>query len=510
MKISVKNRRIVAIVALVALVGGLISFLLLIPAQVPPQDDDTEPTYPTDANGEQYATDSKGNVIPSSKDGEGNIILAGVEVLCDKGPLTLEKIEVENPLGDFEIKAQNDGVNATVYTIVGYENEELEETSVSALANDVTNMTTTKIIDINGEDIAEYGLDTPRIVATATFADGSTNKIIVGDEAPGQTGVYIMHNDDKGVYLVDLTSVDGLFYTPMQMIGLYVVPSAETDETAEPVKLTLSGTNFSQNVVIVENDDETVTAYYKMTSPSIRPVNTILGSSVMGSIRGLNAEEVVAVNPTNDELAEFGLSTPVATAKAEFEDLSVTLSASKEDENGNVYLQKDNVVYLLPSSRVPWATTSYEELKYEYIVNPNLEKLSGVNVTIDGKTYEFEATKSLNVDDDGNETIRLNGSYNGQELDTANLQTYLDNLTLVSREDKNVNDYSVSGSPVLKVEFLYNNGKSSDIIEYYHAEDKIYIAVLNGEKDAVLYEPYINNIIKNTPNLANNETVDAV
>ena len=163
------TRNIIIAAAAVAVLVGVFFLVQLIPSS---NSGSTGPTYPTDENGEQYATDAKGNKIPSEKDKDGNILSAGVVELENKGPLKLKQIDVENESGTFSILAETPkttgsgdtdatGTSSTKYTLVGFEDEALFSGQPEAIANDAANMTTTQIIDITGKNPEEYGLDKP-------------------------------------------------------------------------------------------------------------------------------------------------------------------------------------------------------------------------------------------------------------------------------------------------------------------------------------------------------------
>ena len=159
MKKSTRNI-LIAVCAVVILVGILL-LVTLVPWGGDSDTDITTSTYPTDENGEQYATDAMGNKIPSEKDKDGNILSAGIVTLADQGPLNLEKVEVQNGSGSFTVLAETQTTQATnaqgeeeeqtgttVYTLVGFEDQQLLSGQPEAIANDASNMKTTRIIDI--------------------------------------------------------------------------------------------------------------------------------------------------------------------------------------------------------------------------------------------------------------------------------------------------------------------------------------------------------------------------
>lgn len=516
-----QTRNLLIIVgAAVVLTGVLLAVIFLLPSST--SSTTTASTYPTDANGHEYAVDEKGNRIEAETMPNGKIAEAGVVNLTDKVPADLKTVTIVNSSGEFTVNAEtkmsetttaSDGTSsetaaeATVYTLAGYENYTLDSTAVNGIGNDAAAIASTKIVDINGENPEDYGFSNPRAVATITYNDGSTAVVKVGNQAPiVDSGTYVMVDDDKAIYLVDNESVDGFLYNIAQLMDKNITSAAANDSDAAFSTLTISGSKFDKPIVLEPNDDETNSAYYKITSPITMPASVEEASSITGCVRGLLATSVEAVNPTDDQLAEFGLAEPYATAEGVYPDTTYVLKASSPDSDGNVYLMNDTskLVYKIAASKVTWVSTSLEKLEYEYILKPKTDKLSSVDVTYDGKTYSFTTEQKTSTDDDGNETTSTAATYDGEELNSSYFDNYISALTSVTRGGTE----SVSaGDEVLKVTYNYNNGKSSDTAVYY-ASDTTKVAVkVNGTDYGYVYDSYVSQTKTNTEKIAANEKV---
>lgn len=512
------TRNIIIAAAAVAVLVGVFFLVQLIPSS---SSGTTGPTYPTDENGEQYATDAKGNKIPSEKDADGNIISAGVVELENKGPLKLKQIDVENASGTFTILAETPestasdetdatGTSATVYTLVGFEKEALLSGQPEAIANDASNMTTTQIIDITGKNPGEYGLDKPRAVVTATFADGSKSTYKVGNAAPADLGTYLQFGDEEAIYLVANDAVDSFLFSPLDLMSKEVTAAAQDEDNSEIKTLTLTGANFPDKIVMEPNDDETNGAYYNMTAPKEQPVNVANGSSVTGAIRGLSADKVAAVNPSEKQLKTFGLDKPAAIVQAVYADETVKLSASKEDGDGNVYLMVSgkDTVFQIAASKVPWASMDYDSLVYEYVSKPKLDFIGSVDISASGKSYTFQVTKEEKKDDTTGSTTTEYGVKCGKTaVKSSYFETFFDNLTNVTR-DSSAGKLTASGKPLLTVTYHYNNGKSDETLKFYDAGSRKILVERNGSPDCVIYETYTNKIISDLPQIAAGKRVD--
>ena len=518
---------IIAVVAVVVLVGALFAIIKFMPENN--KGDETSVTYPTDENGEQYATDAKGNVIPSVKDKDGNIISAGEVVLTEKGPLKLQEIDVTNKFGKYTIKStmvdlpkekatDPDGnptgqTKTNEYTIVGYEDAGINAGGqTEAIANSISNLKTLDIIDIKGKNLEDYGLDKPQVVVTGKYSDKTENTMKIGNDAAGSKQVYMQFGKDKAVYLVDKKSVESFYYSPLELVSLEVYPSVKKEgELTEPIKVTLTGKNYPKKVEIESNDDVTTEAYFKSITPDERPINVTIASEIMGSIKGLNANKVLAVNPTKDQLKKYNLDTPYAHIVADFKTEVLTMSAGKPIEAGfiPVYSEDKDIIYSIDPTLARWATTSYEELKYEYIAKPIITYVEAVKVTANGKTHTYNLDSKTAKDEEGNETTQLVVKSNDKKLNTEYFETFYQNLSAVKREDSS-DKYEKQGNSVLTVEYIYNNDKKSDVIEYFDAGSRKYIAQVNGKSDGIVYETYIKQIGDDVKALSKNERVDPI
>ena len=526
-----KNRKPLIIGAIILAVAvGLVGTYFAIQKFVPDETDPTQTTYPTDENGEQYATDLKGNKIDSEKDLEGNILVAGIEELIGHVPADIKKVKVTNEYGSFELLSETPTEKATdaegketvitgetVYTVVGYEDAPLASGLPDAVANDAAAVKTTNIVDITGANPEEYGLTKPRATATVTFANGNERTITVGNEAPGATGVYIMVNGDKAIYLVDVESVDAFLYKKTSMLDQTVTSTSEESGSTTPKKVSISGSNFKDTLEFVPNDDETVTgAYYKMTAPVKAFANVTNGSAVLESLRSVSADEVLAYKPSKEDLKAEGvdLDNPYAEINAEFTDTKVHLYASKaydqeESSMVKVYNPDTKMLYAITASKVAWVTTSYEAMRYEYVMKPNMDFIKDIEITAGGKSYSFDLTKETETDSEGNETTSTVVKCGKTTIDSSKFDTFFINLE--SAQLNSVKSGNVSGKADLTVKFTYNNDKPAETFTFYKGEAGKYNFSDNGSTImGDVFDTYVKSITEDVALVAQNKTVDPI
>ncbi len=529
-KLSKSTKTMIAVIAaVVILVGGLLAVVFYMPACNDESEEGVvETTYPTDSDGKEYAVDSKGNRIENdegvSRDNNGNIVSDGVVNITTQGPFGVERIDIENESGTYTILSETPVVETTdadgnettetqetVYTLVGFEDAELQAGQADSIANQASNMSTTRIIDIKGENLSDYGLDDPRAKVKTTFTDGTTVAILIGDDAPDSLGTYIKYEDKDEVYMTDVDSVNAFLFSALDLLSKEITEAAQTEDDAEIVSLTLSGSHYPEEITMVPNDDETCAAYYKMTSPKEQFVNVTEGNNVKGGIRGLSATAVASYHPSDDQLDELGLLHPYARVVAQYADVTYRLSASKPDESGNVYIYNEDkqIAYQIADTSVAWVSSSYESLKYEYVLKPAEDTLSAIEVTANGETYRFELEQVTTTDDDGNEQKSMRITYGDEQIAESKFSTFFDNLTGVQRSDSAESE-NPSGSAVLTVRYTYNNGKSADTVSYYSAGNRKMLAQINGNSDSHVFKSYTDKIAEDVVKITNGQTVSPI
>lgn len=438
-------------------------------------------------------------------------------------PSDIALIDVENSSGSYEIKSytpitKNDDSteksNATVYTLMGFEGLELQSGQVDNVASNVAALDFTSVASVDGANDEDFGFKNPRSTATVTYNDGTKAIIIVGDEAPAGAGTYVKFGSGSPIYLVSDDAVSALLYSVNDLISLTINDSASSNDDSAPESVTLSGTNFPDEIVFVPNTDSSNSAAYVITKPETLFADDNETSLVTGAIRGLYAESVAYANPSDKQISDCGLDKPYAHLVAKYPDTTVDLIASKPDSEGNVLLMKSggNVIYKKASANLPWVTTSYEDLISTYVLNPSFTAISSMTVNNGKKDYKFtlstETKKSTNSEGSETTTETTTVKYGSTLLSRDNFNTFFRNVAYTERADTKSSD--PSGSPALTVTYTYSDKGDTDTVSYYATDSGKYIATLNGKTLGTVYQNRVKTIINQVEKVAKDETVENI
>ncbi|MEE1060799.1 MAG: DUF4340 domain-containing protein [Ruminococcus sp.] len=471
-------------------------------------DQGTDMSLTTDESGvhqAQVQTNEKGEIDNNS-----------YGTLVDYIPADIKTIHVENKAGTMDIKSEtpvneNGETQATIYTLVGYEDFELQTGVADAVANDAAKIEFLSVISLDGKKASECGLDDPRATVTVEYTDGTKSVVIVGSDAPQSAGTYVKFGTSETIYLVAAEAVDSFTYGVNDLFSVMVNDTPSDSNNLQYSKVSLSGTNFPKEIVFEPNSDFTKNAAScVLVSPDKWFASEVGTSNITGAVRGLVAEKVIMVNPSDNQLSELGLAKPYARLEVVYPDETITLLASAPDSEGkvNFMVEGEKVVYKYAAEKLPWVTISYNDVVTEYVMHSNISAVSQLVVNNGSATYNFALStkETASVDDDGNEdtTTTTVVKYGDKEINSGYFSTYFQNITLLERSD--LSSASASGDRVLTVEFKYADG-STDKVEFVSTGASTYLAVVNGKTLGNVHKTNVDKICNQTKLIAENKDV---
>lgn len=468
-------------------------------------------------------------VLKVDKDGEhqaevkvnekGELDENGSGTLIEYTPSDIERIDIENESGSFTVLAKTNVTtdeetgeekrDATVYTLVGYEDMELQTGGPDTIANDVAALTFTSIADPTGKKSEDFGFEKPRATVKTHYTDGTSSTIYVGDDAPSQLGTYIMFGDSDIVYIAASDSVDGLLFSVMDLITLSINDAATDTNNTSFETLTMSGSAFDSEIELRKNDDEAIGSQYKMIKPEKMFVNEVEASNIFGAIRGLYADEAVCVNPSSSQLAQYGLSKPYAQLKAIYPDTTVNIRASKVSDGYAYIIADSDIIYKIADTKIPWIYTNFNKLIPDVVINPTFTALKNITVKDSSGTYSLDVitvTDTVDTTEGNTEEVTVTtAKYDGKELDSDNFQVFYQNICTMT--NAGIANEKPSGKPALTIELSYSTGRDTDVIEIYPTGNSKYIANLNGKTMCLVYKSYCEKFSDSVQDLIKGNTV---
>lgn len=498
----------------IVLIAAIIIVLVTLPSEENKEDEldpGTPLTLSVDEKGEHQA-----KVVLNEK---GKLDNNSYGTLIEYTPSDIAKIEVENTSGTFTVLAETpvtvneetgeEETDATIYTLVGYEDIELQAGGPDTIANDVALINFESVADPVGDNASDFGFDNPRATVKTTFTDKTTSTIIVGNEAPSQMGTYIQFGNSDVVYIVPNDAVDGLLFSVLDLVTIAINDAATTTDNAEFESLTLKGEAYGTTIELRPNEDKAIDTSYKMIAPKKMFISETEASNIKGGIRGLSGKEVICVNPSSAQLSQYGLATPYAELTAVYPDTTVHLKVSKPKDEMVYIIADSNIIYSIGTQSVMWVYTTLDKLIPDTVIDPNYDSLSQIEVTDASGTYVFDVTtttESVDTTDGGQEQVNSTTAYYGdKKLDADNFYVFYQNICAMQNAGKATENGS--GTPALTISLSYSTGRATDVINIYPTGNTKYIAELNGNTQSLVYKSYCTKFSQCVQDLIMGKTV---
>lgn len=460
--------------------------------------------------------------VPLDEAGNPKQNLSGA--LVEMLPAYLEEIKIENSTGNYVFKCATNADGATEYTLVGFEDYDINGTNSSMLGSMVSCLDMAGIVDVTGENKSDYGFDEPRVTATASFNDGSVTTIYVGDDAPGGNYTYVMLKGCDSVFSVLKSDIKALLLNLNDMFESLIRSDYTTVSDEDFTYILLGGTHLSENVRIEHAPDGSLNGYYIMTSHGDKMVNSTLGSEIVGSIKSLTADSVAFANPDGDTLKELGLDNPYATVEACYEYsnsdgdekvLEVNMLCSKPDSSGKVYLMDKGgkLVYLIGADSIAWADFTVDELRSEYAFAPSYSAVNSMTLSAGDESYTFtvetKVTESTNEDGEATSTSETVVRFGDKVIEEAYFRILFDDVALIPSRGK-ATASEITGDALVTVTYGYNTDRSEDTVVYFKTDSQKVIPQVNGEVDSYIYKSDIDKLMSNAKALSEGKQITSI
>ena len=437
-------------------------------------------------------------------------------------------IQVKNTNDTFTIHAKTETSSAssedeedtttTSFYLDGVD-EKIQNSTASTLAIYGYSLSASNEIgDAEELKLEDYGLKEPQATVTTTLTDGEQETYSIGNEGP-ISGYYVQY--DGKVYVASVNT--GLFGTKLDFINTTVLtitpPSDENSEsssseeaTNEFTLFTFSGTNFPQEVKVVPQPDSLLSSY-KLTSPYTVDANSSTFTSITEGVAALTATEAVAINPTDEELEEYGLKDPAVEMNFTVNGTSYTLLSGKLSGNTRYGMLKGvDVIYAFDESTVKdWSNATLFSLRDTFVSLEMISDVSKLTVETPDKKDVFTLIRTENEESSTEDKIAYDYSVtgtDGQEITYQDIFTkYYQSIIGVQLLEETTEE-TAQGEPMLTVTYEYYESEPNRVVKFYSIGDRRCLAEVDGQVIGVVTSQSVQNIIDNTEIVLQNKSVE--
>lgn len=299
-------------------------------------------------------------------------------------------------------------------------------------------------------DEGQYGLDDP--VCTINLSTADTDyEIRLGDYSTMDSQRYVSLGDGK-VYLAVTDPLDYFDATLRDMIE-----NDETPDFGQVDSISFDGEDSYEVTYQAYTEDSAYTycsedVYFTPQDDTMLPLDTSRVESYLSSITGLSLTDYVTYNASGEELAQYGLDDPELSVSVTYtpgdseETAEFTLHISRDpeereaaenetEENGEeeeitAYARVGDspILYRIDGdSYKALMAAGYDDLRHYEVLTADFADITGFDITLEGESYAITSEGS------GEDKTFY---YGEEELDMADLQSALENLSAASFTDE--------------------------------------------------------------------------
>jgi hypothetical protein len=366
----------------------------------------------------------------------------------------------------------------------------------------------TRIVDIGGslvsrglvveeaEDLSIYGLDQARAEVEITTKSGDRTTLLVGNEAPDRSSVYVRLEGRPQVHQAGKWEIDSLLQGVYDFVSREVSPQLPDDESGifEFQEILLGGAVRPDGVVRIAHEApeqgptvSRTTSLYRISGPIDISLNLDKGLPILKTIPNIQADSVAGRVSGPGDLVPYGLDRPYSTAAINGtlgQGLGgFALRASRPDSDGNVYIYREGseLVYQVAASAIPWLTATWWDLMDKMIILPFIDEVARVEVLSPNRQVAFDLS---------GEGDDLKVETRGVVLNTDDFRKYYQTLLSAVYDEYAEETIPAGAQPLLEIVYRYRNGHDSDRVSFYAAGSRRVLTSLNGRRPFYTYSAY--------------------
>ena len=430
-------------------------------------------------------------------------------------PLT---IKVQGEDGNFTIVSDKpEDLAPFNYILMGFEDVSLRFDELTHVAAAAERLVALDIIhegaaNEQAANLADFGLAHSRATAAIEYADGTFAELLIGNDAPGGSGVYAMRAGEPDIYLISAAQA-GIFLRRAEDFVDATITEFP-DDMPEMERILLDGSVRPEPVIMEavplkgENDPVILTSHL-IVHPIKGRLHGKLGFEPILASYGLTADRVEARFDSPDELAEWGLLEPYSileiTGQAHDNHMLFT---SAPDENGLVYIVRDGrpLVYSIQSDRLPWLELSYFDIMDKLLALPMIDSVSLLEI------HTPDATTHITLEGvDSEMEVFIDGvPYETKDgVDPlANFRNLY--LNLISTRYDSIPDAPMPPDAPILLQFVYNyrDARPPDTVTIYEgAARRVYVG-LNDETPMLGLSTFTDHLLQSISAFLAGEAVE--
>lgn len=349
-----------------------------------------------------------------------------------------------------EIQIRNDSDETSLTRLVG-ENWQLIEPNaadadagvVGTVTGNLASLEVQRVVDENPTDLAQYGLNPPRIdVAFRVKDQPDVQRLLVGDKTPTGGDLFAKRPDETRVFLIS-SFLDLIFNkTPFDLRDKAILKFER--DTADGIEIA----GGSTDIQFAKNGTD-----WRIVTPVAARADYAAVEELMTRLSSTQMQEIVA--PEAGDLSAYGLDRPALTATVVSGSSRATLLIGRADEGGR--FAKDAArpeIFTVAESLFTDLAKDLPEYRLKDMFDARSWTADWVETRRGDETLSFEKSS------DGEQTWR---NASGQTVDTAKVVDLLTKLSNVRAQSFEAATHASLEMPVVTVTIRFDSDKTETV-----------------------------------------------
>ncbi len=366
-------------------------------------------------------------------------------------------------------------VDRKVWQAVQPEGMKVNSSSVDSIAWNANTLKAQKIIEENPSDLSVFGLDNP-VKLIFIMKDRTEHNLFVGNETPTKGAFYVRKNDEPVVYTINSYEAGKFLQTKFDLMVKDIYTKTYEYDNFASISFIRKG-----NKVFDAGIDEEKTWWLSY------PIEAEARSENLYTITQALTEITVSeyIEENAEDLQKYGLVNPsyIFEYSVGGEGYKLALG-NKAPDGGGFYavLNNENLVFTVSDSNFTFLDKPIEEIVSSFVHLQNIADVSGLRVTLDGRTHISKI--NVDSDDEDKSTYEFNGILLTGDEDSDYISAFKKYYQgaiglLVNKIVLDVEP--LPENPEVSVEYTLKNGEKI-LIELVSTPDNIsYYALKNGK-----------------------------
>ncbi len=381
---------------------------------------------------------------------------AAVEYVVSENMSEVRNITITNAKEEYDIVRDTQSASTAPYYIPGLTGDDINYTQIGSAFSALVRMSATKIVLTDTSRKAEFGLSAPTASYTINKVDGSSIKVLIGDEVPTGEEYYCMVEDGDKIYTVSAYKAEKVFAESNSYRKTTLLNLTEAQEIK-------SFSVYKDNQSVMKVKETTQEEQAASISGGIwaleYPWEDDLDCIKLGeALKGLLVIEASGFGGADTPKFDYRLELKTDSGIYDFK-------IGEKVQDGGVYLQTNGILYIVDEA-VRDTVKGLEPNNFvsKLVALANISEVSKITLKKDGAEYTMEPGNS-----DGKPYI-ICGEQVGETEFKKEYQTVIGIVFTKAAE------VSASGNPYMTVTYDYIDGRHEEI-KYYEYDEREMLAV---------------------------------